>query len=170
MQGVHHLAIDIELKLPHRRIADADRRGAFIAREPRQLDFGQAAFARRAIHNLELSRISRHRPQKPIAPGRCLFLISGRHQGVESKGRVPQPAVSVIPVAHAAKKFRQRRRGRGDDPPCRGVGQGLEGDQRTEHMVLPFALVSAAVGPFLPPLFGVLHRLQRIDGLRGRLV
>src|SRR5207248_5891124 len=95
--------IDIELKLPHRRIADADRRGALIAREPWQLDFGQAALARRPIHNLELSRISRHRPKKPIAPGRGLFLIPSRHQGVESKGRVPQPAVSVRSEEHTSE-------------------------------------------------------------------
>ena len=70
------------------------------------------------------------RPQQPLAPRRGLVDVAAHHQRVEREGGVAQPAVAVVPVAHAAELLGQRRGRRGDDAAGRRVGQRLERDQR----------------------------------------
>lgn len=45
VQRVHHFAIDVDLQLVDRAVADAHRRRALVARQPRDFPLGQAALA-----------------------------------------------------------------------------------------------------------------------------
>ncbi len=47
VQGVHHLAVDVELELVDGRVADPYRSRALVAAEPGDLPLGQPALARR---------------------------------------------------------------------------------------------------------------------------
>src|SRR5207237_4062593 len=55
MEGVGDLAINIQLKLRMRRIADANRTAALIAGEPRDLALGELALSCESVHDLQLS-------------------------------------------------------------------------------------------------------------------
>src|SRR5882724_8491037 len=52
IEGVQHLAVNVELNLPRRPVADAHGRRPFIARQPGYFEFRQSAFAGHAIHDL----------------------------------------------------------------------------------------------------------------------
>ena len=54
MQGVDHLTVDIDLNLLVTGIADANRFGALVATEPRDLPFRKPVVAGNAIHYLDL--------------------------------------------------------------------------------------------------------------------
>ena len=113
VEGVEHFAVDVELELFDRPIADSDRSGAFVARQPGMFEFLEPPFARYAVENLQVVRSSGDRPQEPLVP-RLRFVEDARpNQRIKGEGRVPKPAISIIPVARAAQLFRQgRRRGR----------------------------------------------------------
>src|ERR1700722_20870576 len=51
-KGVEHFAIDIELELFDRAIADSDRSRPFVAGKPRNFIFLEPSLAREAIDNL----------------------------------------------------------------------------------------------------------------------
>src|SRR5919204_1472941 len=57
VQRVQDLAVDVELELLHRGVPDPDRLRALIAREPGQLEIGEAPLARDAVHDLERGRV-----------------------------------------------------------------------------------------------------------------
>ena len=80
MQGVHHLAEHVELQLAMGGIADAHRRGAFVARQPGHLPFRQPPLAGDAVHDLHLVRAAGDRPQQPFAPRLRLVVVAGIHQ------------------------------------------------------------------------------------------
>ncbi len=48
-------------------------------------------------------------------------------------------------------------------PPVGLIGQRLQGDQRSHHLIAIAALIIASAGPVGPEALGVLQRLQRID-------
>ena len=103
MHRVDDLAIDVELKLLVRGIADADRRDAFIAGQPGKLHLGEPALAGQAVHDLHLRRLAGDGAQQPVAPGsRLPRREPGNHQRVEGEGCVAKPAIAVIPVARPA--------------------------------------------------------------------
>ena len=56
VQRVHQLAIDVELELLVRGVADTHGLGAFVARKPVDLPFGEPAFAQNAVHDLHVRR------------------------------------------------------------------------------------------------------------------
>ena len=85
--------------------------------------------------------------QQPVAPGARLVGVAGVEQREQRERGVAQPAVAVVPVAHAAELLGQRGRRRGDDPAGRRVGERLERDQRADDCLAPLALVGAAVRP-----------------------
>src|SRR5579859_4803709 len=77
VQRVQNLPEHVELDLLARRIPDAHGRGALVAREPRQLELGQAPLARNAVHDLDVGGIAGDGAQEPRAPGaRFLFVVS----------------------------------------------------------------------------------------------
>ena len=161
VEGVHHLAVDVELELVAGAVADPDRLRPLVAGQPGQLELGQPPLAGRAVHDLEVVRVAGDGSQQPAPPGLRLVLVAALEQGVEGEGRVAEPAVAVVPVADAAELLRQRRRRRGDDAAGRLVGQCLQDDQRLRHRLLPAAAVRAVVEPLAPERAGVAERLLR---------
>ena len=155
LQGVHHLADHVELELRGSGVADADRAALFIARQPGDLPFGNAAFAGQAIEDLDLPRVAGHGPQQPVAPLAGFVVVSAADHGVEREGGVAEPAVAVVPVAGAAELLRQRGGGRGHHAPGRCVGQRFQRDQRADDGIAPRPVDGASVGPLPPPRLGI---------------
>ena len=135
----HYFAINIQLKLLRGRVADPHRLGIFVPASHSNLEFLQAPFALHAVDNLHLRRAPRDSAQEPVPP-RTRFLDKTRvHQSEKGEGRIAQPAIPIIPVAHAADFFRQRSRRRRDDATGGRVGESFERDERTHHRVAPLA-------------------------------
>jgi hypothetical protein len=61
-------AVDVDLELSVRVVADADRPGAAIAGQPVELGLVAAMLARDAIKRLQLGGRARHRAQEPFGP------------------------------------------------------------------------------------------------------
>ena len=170
----HHrgdLAVDVELELLGRGVADPDRLGALVAGKVVQLELGQAPLAADAVHDLDRRRVAGADAQQEVAEGQRLLGVSRREQRLQREHRVAQPAVAVVPVAHAADVLRQRRRRRRDHRSGRLGRHGLEHDQRGQHLVAILALVAAAPTPLSPPRLragqrrvGVLDRRRLLVG------
>jgi hypothetical protein len=129
VQGVHDLAVDVELQLAMRRVADADGPRVLVSRQPVNLPFCEAPLARDAVHDLGLLRTPRRGAQEPVPPGPRFAVVAGVHQGEERKGGISQPAKAIVPVACSTKLLRQRGGGRGDKSSCRSMRQRFQGDQ-----------------------------------------
>src|SRR6059058_4675451 len=98
MQRVCNLAIDVELQLAGRRVAQMHGLGAFVAGKPAESRLFDAPLAREAITDLELAGLASNRAQQPIAKSAGFFEISAVHQGIQSESRITQPAVAVVPI------------------------------------------------------------------------
>ena len=61
------LAIDVELELLGRRVADPDRLGALVARKMRELELAQPPLAADPVHDLDLGRIAGAHAQQEVA-------------------------------------------------------------------------------------------------------
>ncbi len=160
VQGLDDLAVDVQLELPGRAVADPDGLGALVAGQPVERGLGQLALAGDAVHDLQVLRVAGDGPQQPLAPGAGLVAVAGAQQRGEGDGGVAQPGVAVVPVALAADVLRQRGGGGGDDAAGGGVGEALEGDQGAHHGLPVGALVGALAGPLAPEVLGgAEHRL-----------
>ena len=171
IHGVADLAVHVELELSVCRVADADRLRAFVARQPRHLKLGQAAFAGQTVHDLRLGRIARDRPEQPPLPGFRLCGVPRLQEGEEGKRGIPQPAEAVVPIPHAADLLRQGGRRGGHDAARRLVRQRLQRNERAQHTSPMGAVGVASAGPLLPPRKRLGERLlgiaSRGDGLAG---
>ena len=163
VERVERLAVDIELELVVRPVADANRRGLFVARQPRQLDLGEAVLAAHAVHDLRVRRRAGDRAQQPVHPRARLLGVATEHQGVERERGIAQPAVAIVPVANATELFGKPGRRRRDDAAGRRVRQRLQRDQRTDHGVAVRAVVLALGRPLAPVALGARQLLLRID-------
>ena len=105
VQGVDHLAVDVELELARCPVADPHGLRALVAREPRKLDLDQAPLTRDPVHDLDVLRRPGDRAEQPIAPRVCLVQPSPQERQ-QGQRRVAEPAVAVVPVPHAADRFR----------------------------------------------------------------
>ena len=150
MHGVGDLAVHVELELRRGRVPDPDGLRALVPGKPSDLVLGEAPLARGPVHDLELIGRSGHRAQQPVAPSPRLLVVSEADERVQRERRVTQPAVAVVPVAHAADPLGQRRGRRRDDPAGRRVRERLERDRRAVHQ-LRVALVGARLRPLAPP-------------------
>ena len=151
VERVEDLAVDVQLELLRRGVADPHRRRVLVAGEPATSN----SVSRRspATPYMICSSLRARRPRRGAASGatRAPRRCSPRHQRVERERRVAQPAVAVVPVADAADPLGQRRGRRGDDAARGRVGERLEGDERAVDELLPLAVVRAALRPLLPP-------------------
>ncbi len=170
VQGRHDLAVHVELVLPRRRVADADRLGVLVATQPVHLPLVEAALAGRAVHDLQARHVPGGGPEQPVPPGHRLLVVAAPHEGLERQGRVAQPAVPVVPVAVAPDRLGERGRGSGHHAPGRLVGERLQGDERTEHGVPVVAVERAPGRPGLPPGCGGLDRVPRVNRAGWQLV
>jgi hypothetical protein len=137
----------------------------------RQLELGQAALAPDPVHDLDSRRVAGADAQQEIAECQRLVGVAGGKQRVQSKHRVAQPAVAVVPVPHAADVLGQRGRRRRDHRSRRLRGHRLERNQRRQDLVAIRALIVAAATPRPPPRLrarkrgvGVLDRRTLLVG------
>jgi hypothetical protein len=93
-----HLAVDVQLELLARRVADPHRPGVLVPRQVGQLELGQAALAADPVHDLELRWVAGGEPQDIVAEGHRLVGVAAAEQRPEGEDRVAQPAVAVVPV------------------------------------------------------------------------
>ena len=163
VQRVEDLAVDVELELRARRVADADGPRPLVALEPRELELRDPPLSGEPVQRLRPVGRACDRAEQPVAPRARLVLVSGADQREEGERRVPDPAEAVVPVPDAAEALRQRR-GRGrDDPAGRRVRQRLEGDERPDQRVAVRSSVRAAVRPVVPERLGLRERRLGVD-------
>src|SRR5437868_10341653 len=96
----------IELHLPRGRITDTHGGRLFVAWQPGEFAFFQAALAGDAVHDLQIGRAAGNRAQQPSPPCPRLLRESRTQQRVQREGGVAQPAAAIIPIAAAAYLFR----------------------------------------------------------------
>src|SRR5437016_12780462 len=89
---VGKFAIDVELQLKRRGIADADRRGFLIPGQPRNGPLVEPALTSHAVKRLNLLRAAGDGADEPVLPGDCLLYMTRIHEGEQRKGCVAQPA------------------------------------------------------------------------------
>ncbi len=118
-----------------------------VAREPVEHALLEAPLAREPVHDLDVRRVARDRPQEPLAPRDRLLAVAGPEHRDQRQRRVAQPAVAVVPVAHAADPLRERGRRRCDDPAGRRIRQRLQHEQRLVDLLVVVAAVGAAGRP-----------------------
>src|SRR6266550_300213 len=117
-----------------------------------------------AVENLHLRGTARDSAQEPAAPRTCFLYKARSRKSEKREGRIAQPAVTIIPVAHTADFFRQRSRRRRDDAASGLVGKAFERDERPHDSVAPFAAVRAASGPVSPIFLGGRRIIQKKNG------
>ena len=73
---VEHLAVHVELELPARRVADADRGRALVPGKPVELHLREPPLAAHAVHDLEVARVPGERALQPLLPGGRLLDVA----------------------------------------------------------------------------------------------
>src|SRR5580698_9770082 len=137
IKSVEHLAVDVELELSDRAVADTDRRRSFVTRQPRDLKFLEPSFARYAIENLQVVRGARDRPQEPLVPRLGLVENASANQRIKGESRVAEPAKSIVPIAGPTQLLWQRCRWRSDDAACLPMRKRFQSQKRAEYRVAP---------------------------------
>src|SRR5690606_24643119 len=141
------------LVLLRRGIAHAHGRGTSVTRQPIQGELRQAPLSVDAVHDLHLLRSTSDGAQQPFSPRAGFVLKSAAEERVQNERGVAQPREPVVPVAYAAEPLWEGGGGGSDRPARRGVGEGLQGDERADDRIPPRASVGAAAGPVSPPGF-----------------
>ena len=104
---VHQLAVDVELQLGRRPVADPHRSRAHVALQVRELLLGQVLAPVDAVHDLQRARLAVGRvaeaPLQPVHERAGLLGEPEPEQRVEREGGVAHPRVAVVPVACAAE-------------------------------------------------------------------
>ena len=136
---VEDLAVDIELELRRRGVADPHGGRPLVARQPVELALVQAALPREPVHDLDVGGVAGDGAQEPLAPRLGLLARAGLQHREERQRGVAQPAEAVVPVALAADPLGQRRGRRGDDPAGRRVRHRLQHDQRLVDLLVVVA-------------------------------
>ena len=162
---VQHLAVDVELALVGRAVADPDRAGAAVALQVGKLALAAVRVAVDAVEDLRPGAVVPlvGQPQ-PADEVERLVVVADRHQREEGKRAVAQPAEAVVPVPDAADPLGQRSGRRRDDRAGRLVGQELE-RQRAAHDLIP---VRPPVRALLRPALPVAERSLEPGGQVGR--
>src|SRR5262245_56710448 len=106
VEAVEYLAVDVELELVARGVADAHRLRALVTVEPRQLELAEAPLAGDAVHDLDVGRVTRDCTDQPAPPLARLVRVVAVEQREQRQRRVTQPAIAVVPVAHRAYPLR----------------------------------------------------------------
>ena len=113
VDGVHQLAVDIELKLLGGRVADANGGRSRVALEVREHLLGQVGAPVDAVHDLERARGVFLAFAKTVGePAHERLGLLGE---TEAQKRVADPGVAVVPVALAAELLGEARRGGGHE-------------------------------------------------------
>src|SRR5947209_5386708 len=158
VHGVEHLAVDVELRLVVRGVARPHGARAAVAFEVFEPALGGEGPAVERVDGLQAVAARDAEAVEPVEEVRGLVVVAEKHQRVEDERRVAQPRVAVVPVAHAADLFGQRRGRRGDERARRLVRQKLQGERAAAHVLGVTTFVAARVPPLLP----VTQRLLKL--------
>jgi hypothetical protein len=165
---VEQLAVDVELCLARRGVADPHRLGPAIAIEMRQTLLWGVALAADAIQNLELRGWARAGALQKVHEVMGFPVVPEVHQRHEGEGGVAHPRKAIIAIPHAADRFGQRR-GRGShDGAHRLKGQQLQRQGATQHDIAIGTLVRACLRPLLPIRACLLQHPLRDIEVKGR--
>ena len=77
MEAVDQFAVDIQLRLVGRGIADQDRTGAFVTGQPRRFIFRQSPTAVDPVHDTHVCWITCNGWQDPVPPAHRFFTKAG---------------------------------------------------------------------------------------------
>ena len=115
IDGVHQLAVDVELQLIGGAVADAYRSRAHIPRQVIQRVLFEVVATVDAVHDFQGAVFFTLRAPcfQPFHETPGFFGEADSEQSVDTERCVADPGVAVVPVAHAAEVFRQARGGSG---------------------------------------------------------
>jgi hypothetical protein len=109
------LAVDVELELVARRVAEPDGTRTGVALEVREFRFVGVALTIDVVDDPELGARQTRGMQQPADEGLRVLLVTQPEQGARGERGVAQPAKAVIPVQVAADPLGQRSCDRRDD-------------------------------------------------------
>ena len=147
VEHVHQLAVDVELQLTVRVVADSHRPAVLVAGEPGKFALVETAFAGGPVHDLQFLRPAGRGSQQPFPPGARFLEIAAGNESIERERGVANPAGAIVPVAHAADRFRQRGGRSRQDAAGREIREQLERNQRARHRLVPRPLDGAPRRP-----------------------
>ena len=164
---VEGLAVDVDLALAVRAVADAHRPAAAMAIEVVEHPLGELVLAPDAVDGLEAGQALADRAGEVVVEAARLGAVAEHREPIEGEAGVAQPAEAVVPVALAAELLRQGGGERRDQRARRRVGHQLERERAAPYRVAIRALVAAIGDPLLPERAGDAEELG--DALGRRL-
>ncbi|RMS09672.1 hypothetical protein ALP72_05644 [Pseudomonas coronafaciens pv. coronafaciens] len=153
VNGVHQLAVDVQLDLLVRFITNTHWLRTAVAGEVIEMFFGQLGMAVEGIQNAELLGLFAAVIQAPTHPAHeriGFFGVAQAHERINGERCVTDPGVTVIPVTFATLGFRQAKCRCSDDAAMLARGQQLERQRRTGNHFTPAALVLRLASPTTP--------------------
>ncbi len=164
VDGQDEFAVDTELKLVGRPVADAHGRRVPIAFEMVEFLFLVGRAVLETVDRLEVGRLDRVAEfEEPVEVVHRLLGVAEVPERPHGKGPVAYPVVPVVPVAHPADHLRERGRRRGGNPTSVLIGEQFEHEVRTHHHVVGVVgkrtvpVVGTGVCPVAPELDGVVE-------------
>ena len=140
----------------------------FVAAQVVERLLGQLVLAADAVHDLQVL-LARGDVGDEVEEVVRLAGEAQRVEAPEHEGAVADPRVAVVPVALAADRLGQRRRGRREQRAGRAVGQSLERQRAALQVALPRMLRKlAAVDPLAPEVGRLLDPVERLLDSRRR--
>lgn len=122
---------------------------------------GEVGVAVDPVHRLErlfLLALALLQPaDEPVDEVRGLLDEAEVQHGPHRQRAVAYPGEPVVPVALSADLLGQAHGGRRDEGAGGGVGEELEGDDRTVHQLGPAAAIAGLTQPVLPEVAGVIE-------------
>src|SRR5215813_11801240 len=94
----------------------------------RQFTLAQVTLTANTIHNLQVLAIGVRETEQPANERASLFGETKHVECIDSKGGISQPDEAIIPVADAARFFRQRSGWSSNDSAGRGVRQHFQSE------------------------------------------
>jgi len=167
--GVHRLAVDVELELVGGAVPDPHRPRAAPALEVIEHLLGQVGTAIDPVHDPQRTRavpcLVRGAVLEPLAERGGLVDVTEPEQRVNGERAIPDPGVPVVPVALAAFLLGQPGGRRGHQGAGGRVGHQLERHGRPGDHLAPAAGVGRAAQPVAPEASGLFTQPL---GLFGR--
>ena len=167
VESVEHFAVDVELQLLEGGVADPNRRGPLISRQPAGRVFGQPPFARNAVHDLQIGWAAGDSAAQPLAPRFGLGEESGFDQGVKRERRVTKPTKTIVPIARSTQLLGQRGCSCRDNSAGLPMCQRFQRQQRSQDCVGPLFRRFERRAPSRPEGSVLLESLRRVQRRGG---
>ena len=154
---VEHRAPDVVLVLVVGAVAHPHRPRVLVAGQVAERVLAQALLAADPVHDLEAPGVAGHVGDE-VEEVVGLGVEAERVEPPQREGRVAYPGVAVVPVALAAGRLGQRRRGGREHGPGGRVRQPLQGQRAALQEDPPRVVGEVAVAdPLAPELARVPH-------------